>query len=60
MPQRQEQYRRTEQEYRQHADELFRIAEHTSEREERERLLRMADAWLGLAAKMNDLSRSRT
>jgi hypothetical protein len=60
MPGKQEDYRRTEREYRQHAEELFKIAEQTSEQEERERLLRMAEAWLGLAAKMKELSGGRS
>jgi hypothetical protein len=51
----QEDHRRAEQQYRQYADELFRIAEQTTEQEERERLLRMAEAWLQLAAKMKEL-----
>ena len=38
-----------------HADELFKIAEQTAEGEEREQLLRMAEAWLKLAAKMKEL-----
>lgn len=55
MPGKEEDYRRAEQEYRQHAQELFKIAEQTAEDEERERLLRMAEAWLKLAAKMKEL-----
>jgi hypothetical protein len=51
----QEDHRRAEQQYRQYADELFRIAEQTPEKEERERLLRMAEAWLQLADKMKVL-----
>jgi hypothetical protein len=51
----QEDHRRAEQQYRQYADELFRIAEQTTEQEERERLLRMAEAWIELAAKMKVL-----
>jgi hypothetical protein len=54
MP-RMEDDRRAEQEYREHADELFKIAEQTAEGEEREQLLRMAEAWLKLAAKMKEL-----
>jgi hypothetical protein len=50
-----EDHRRAEQQYRQYADELFRIAEQTAEKEERERLLRMAKAWLQLADKMKVL-----
>ena len=48
--------RSTEQQYRRYADELFKIAEQTAEEDERRRLLRMADAWLQLAAKMKVLS----
>ncbi|HWL75809.1 MAG TPA: hypothetical protein VNQ74_18245 [Burkholderiaceae bacterium] len=47
-----EDHRRAEQQYRQYADDLFKIAEQTAEQDERARLLRMADAWLELAAKM--------
>jgi hypothetical protein len=50
-----EDHRRAEQQYRHYADELFRIAEQTDEEEERERLLRMAEAWLQLAARMKVL-----
>ena len=50
-----EDHRGAEQRYRQYADELFRIAEQTTEGEERERLLRMAEAWLQLAKKMKEL-----
>jgi hypothetical protein len=56
MPgQKKEDYRRVEQEYRRHADELSEIAEQTSESDERERLLRMVEAWLKLAEKMKEL-----
>jgi hypothetical protein len=50
-----EDHRRAEQEYREHADELFKIAEQAAEGEERAQLLRMAEAWLKLAAKMKEL-----
>jgi hypothetical protein len=56
MPGPEDDHRRAEQQYRQHAEELFAIAEKTSEPEERERLLRMAEAWLQLAARMKELS----
>jgi len=49
-------HRKAEEEYRQHAAELSRIAEHTEDPAERERLLRMADAWLQLAERMKNLS----
>ena len=52
MPGIEEDHRRAEQQYRQYADDLFKIAEQTAEQDERARLLRMADAWLELAAKM--------
>lgn len=52
MPGIEEDHRRVEQQYRQYADDLFKIAEQTAEQDERARLLRMADAWLELAAKM--------
>jgi hypothetical protein len=52
----QQDHRRVEQQYRHYADELFRIAEQTDEAEERERLLRMAEAWLQLAARMKKLA----
>ena len=52
MPGIEEDHRRAEQQYRQYADDLFKIAEQTAEEDERARLLRMADAWLELAAKM--------
>jgi hypothetical protein len=52
MPGMEEDHRRAEQQYRQYADDLFKIAEQTAEQDERARLLRMADAWLELAAKM--------
>lgn len=52
MPGIEENHRRAEQQYRQYADDLFKIAEQTAEEDERARLLRMADAWLELAAKM--------
>jgi hypothetical protein len=55
MPGQKEDYRRAEQEYRQHAEELSRIAGQTAERDERERLLGMAEAWLKLADKMKEL-----
>ncbi len=55
MPGREEDYRRAEQEYRKHAEELSKIAEQTVDSDERERLLRMADAWLKLAEKMKVL-----
>jgi hypothetical protein len=56
MPGQKEDYRRAEQEYRHHAEELSKIAEQTSESDERGRLLRMAEAWLKLAEKMKVLS----
>ena len=49
--------RKAEEEYRQHAAELSRIAEQTDDLTERARLLRMADAWLQLAERMKNLSR---
>lgn len=52
MPGIEEDHRRTEQQYRQYADDLFKIAEQTAEGDERAHLLRMAEAWLELAAKM--------
>ena len=55
MPGPEDDHRRVEQQYRQYADELFRIAEQTAEQDERGRLLRMAEAWLQLAAKMKEL-----
>jgi ATP-dependent protease ClpP protease subunit len=56
MPGQKEDYRRAEQEYRRHAEELSKIAaEQTVDSDERERLLRMADAWLKLAEKMKVL-----
>jgi len=55
MPGQEEHFRRTEQEYRRYADELSEIAEQTSESDERERLLRMVEAWLKLAEKMKEL-----
>jgi len=51
MPGTEEDHRRAEQQYRQYADELFKIAEQTVEEDERRRLLRIAHAWLKLAAK---------
>ena len=56
MPGTEEDHRGAEQRYRQYADELFRIAEQTIEEADRERLLRMAEAWLQLAEKMKELS----
>jgi hypothetical protein len=50
-----EDQRRAELQYRHYAEELFRIAEQTTEAGERERLLRMAEAWLRLAARMKEL-----
>jgi hypothetical protein len=55
MPGQKEDYRRAEQEYRHHAEELSKIAAQTADSDERERLLRMADAWLKLAEKMKVL-----
>ena len=50
-----EDHRSVEQQYRHYADELFKIAVQTTEKDERERLLRMAEAWLQLATKMKEL-----
>lgn len=47
--------RRAEQQYRQYAEDLFKIAGQTAEDDERARLLRIANAWLELAAKMKEL-----
>lgn len=52
MPGKEEDYNRAEQQYRQYADDLSKIAKETEAQDERERLLRMADAWLKLADKM--------
>ena len=49
-------HRKAEEEYRKHAAELSQIAEHTEDPAERERLLRMAEAWLQLAERMKNLS----
>ena len=49
-------HRKAEEEYRNHAAELSSIAEQTEDRTERDRLLRMADAWLQLAERMKKLS----
>jgi hypothetical protein len=48
-------HRRAEQQYRHYADELCKIAEQTTEEDKRERLVRLAEAWLVLAAKMKEL-----
>ena len=51
----QEDHRRAAQQYRQYAEELSKIAQETTEKNERERLLRMAEAWRQLAARMTEL-----
>jgi hypothetical protein len=48
-------YRKTEEDYRRHAAELFKIAEQTADQAERERLIHMAEAWLQLADRMKEL-----
>lgn len=55
MPGQEEDHRRAAQQYRQYAQELSKIAEQTAEKDERERLLRMAEAWRQLAARMKEL-----
>ena len=55
MPGPQDEHRRAARQYRQYAEELSKIAEQTVEKDERERLLRMAEAWRQLAARMKEL-----
>jgi hypothetical protein len=49
-------HRDKEAEYRRHAVELQKLAKQTQDEGERETLLRMARAWLGLAARIRLLS----
>ena len=50
-----EDYTAKEAEYRTHAVELLQLAEQSQDVHERDTLLRMAEAWLQLASRMNDL-----
>jgi hypothetical protein len=49
-------YPAKEAEYREHAEELLRLARDTADLRERESLTRMAEAWLKLADRMKELA----